>query len=587
MFLSGDSVLLENSVITANTTNTLGYGSGGGIATGGGTLTILGCLFTQNVSHSNIGGNGGAINEQNAVMTVINSTFIGNMAAAGTENYGGTGGAIDSSASPQTIGTNYIIGCTFTGNTAQNGGGGGIAAGYYYNLTLLNDLIWNNTASSAPDLGNSSSSSLSINYTLIGNPSGSLIPAGSVGNILNVATTPPILGALANNGAPTQTMSEQSGSPSIGAGGAVTTLSASVANTTTTTITYANLSRLAASALPPLTSGLYYTIQIGSEQMTVTGASSTTLTVVRGINGTTAATHPSGASVFLVSDQRGYLVPATNPAVVDIGAYQTTGANARPTITAVNPNVGIVSGGATVTITGTNFTGTTAVFFDGSAATSFTVNADTQITATSPGGSGVVDVTVTIPVGGTSATSNADHFAYVAAPIVTLLNPATGGTTVVIIGTHFTGATAVYFDGSAAASFIVNSATHITATSPAGTGVVDVTVTTPGGTSALSIADQFTYIGSTTTTLTDNGPNPSTYGQAVSFTATVSGGSTIDGETVTIEDASNANAVVASPTLAGGAKSFTISNLTIGTHNLFAVYGGDATHPTATVRRLP
>jgi Bacterial Ig-like domain (group 3)/Beta-propeller repeat len=80
---------------------------------------------------------------------------------------------------------------------------------------------------------------------------------------------------------------------------------------------------------------------------------------------------------------------------------------------------------------------------------------------------------------------------------------------------------------------------------------------------------------STTTTLTDNGPNPSTYGQAVSFAVTVSGGTTINGETVYIEDASNANAVVASPTLSGNTVTFTISDLSIGTHNLFAVYNGD------------
>jgi hypothetical protein len=82
----------------------------------------------------------------------------------------------------------------------------------------------------------------------------------------------------------------------------------------------------------------------------------------------------------------------------------------------------------------------------------------------------------------------------------------------------------------------------------------------------------------TTTTLTDNGPNPSTSGQAVSFTATVSGGPAISGETVFIEDASNANAVVASPTLTNGTVTFTISNLTVGTHQLFAVYNGDSTH---------
>src|SRR5207244_605785 len=126
-------------------------------------------------------------------------------------------------------------------------------------------------------------------------------------------------------------------------------------------------------------------------------------------------------------------------------------------------------------------------------------DSDTQITATSPAGSGVVHVTVTIPIAGTSATSSADQFTYVAAPTVTNLNPTSGptagSTSVVITGTGFTGATGVKFGTTNATNFTVNSSTQITATAPAGTGVVDVTVTIPvGGTSATSGADRFTYV---------------------------------------------------------------------------------------------
>ena len=134
-------------------------------------------------------------------------------------------------------------------------------------------------------------------------------------------------------------------------------------------------------------------------------------------------------------------------------------------------------------------------------AASFTVNSATsQITATSPvGAAGAVDVTVTTAAG-TSAISTADHFTYTAstpAPAVTAINPSTGpaagGTSVVITGSDFTGATAVKFGTAAAASFTVNSATQVTATSPAGSGAVDVTVTTSAGTSAAVAADKFTY----------------------------------------------------------------------------------------------
>lgn len=64
-------------------------------------------------------------------------------------------------------------------------------------------------------------------------------------------------------------------------------------------------------------------------------------------------------------------------------------------------------------IAGSGFTGATAVDFGATAATSYAVNSDTQVTATSPAGSaGTVDVTVTTP-GGTSATGSGDKFTYV------------------------------------------------------------------------------------------------------------------------------------------------------------------------------
>ena len=85
-----------------------------------------------------------------------------------------------------------------------------------------------------------------------------------------------------------------------------------------------------------------------------------------------------------------------------------------------------------------------------------------------------------------------------ATPTIASLSPATGpaagGTSVIITGAHFAAATQVVFGGSNAASFVVDSDTQITATSPLGTGTVDVRVTTAGGQSAIVPADQFTYV---------------------------------------------------------------------------------------------
>ena len=70
---------------------------------------------------------------------------------------------------------------------------------------------------------------------------------------------------------------------------------------------------------------------------------------------------------------------------------------APPTVTNVNPNTGPTAGGASVTITGTNYLAGATVTFGGSAATSVVVVNNTTITATTPAGSaGAVTVTVTV-----------------------------------------------------------------------------------------------------------------------------------------------------------------------------------------------
>jgi Bacterial Ig-like domain (group 3)/Dockerin type I domain len=97
------------------------------------------------------------------------------------------------------------------------------------------------------------------------------------------------------------------------------------------------------------------------------------------------------------------------------------------------------------------------------------------------------------------------------------------------------------------------------------------------GNGGFTAGQTYNVLSPTAVTLTDNGPNASIVGQAVSLSGSVSP-SVPNGETITLEDASNGNAVVATTATTGGAFSFSVSSLSVGTHNLFAVYGGDSTY---------
>jgi hypothetical protein len=199
------------------------------------------------------------------------------------------------------------------------------------------------------------------------------------------------------------------------------------------------------------------------------------------------------------TDERGYnrtVIVGGNPAI-DIGAVESA-APTPPAVTGVmSPAAGPTAGGNNVTIGGSGFTGATRVLFGGVAATSFTVNGDSQITAVAPAeAAGTVDITVTT-ANGTSATSPADQYTYDAPPAVSGVSPnsgpTSGGTQVAISGSGFTGATQVYF-GSVQATFTFYTDSYLVAYSPPNSaGTVDITVQTPGGTSATGSADQYTY----------------------------------------------------------------------------------------------
>jgi IPT/TIG domain len=239
---------------------------------------------------------------------------------------------------------------------------------------------------------------------------------------------------------------------------------------------------------------------------------------------TIVATTPNGTGTVDVTVTTPGGTSAVNP------GDQFTFVSGPPVITDVSPNSGPVTGGTTVTITGTGFGDATSVVFGtANVATQWTIVNFTTIVATAPVGQlGPYDIQVTNPAG-TSTPVAADVYTYTTPPVPTVTGvspdtgPSTGGTTVTITGVGLTGAANVDFGpGNPSAVYTVNSDTSITATAPAGTlgSTVDVTVTTAGGTSATGAADHYTYTAPEVPTVTGVSPGSGTNGTPVTITGT-------------------------------------------------------------------
>ena len=240
------TLIVTNSTLSGNSATNYG----GGIYNGGGTLIVTDSTLSGNsVTHY-----GGAIHNLGGTMTVSGSTFTGNSAdtdGGGMHLLGGTVTVSDS---------------TFTGNSANRGGGiyvadgsptvinstmtansSGFGGGLYNDngtTTIINSTVAGNMASadgSGITNGTTNGSTLNLNNSIVaGNTGGegtkqclnrndantinarnSLIEDGLTcvnGTNTNNLTGDPLLGALANNGGPTQTMALLDGSPAINTG---------------------------------------------------------------------------------------------------------------------------------------------------------------------------------------------------------------------------------------------------------------------------------------------------------------------------------------------------------------------------------
>ncbi len=204
--------------------------------------------------------------------------------------------------------------------------------------------------------------------------------------------------------------------------------------------------------------------------------------------------------------------PAINdntPAEGELGEYvgaqmaalNVLGGEPAPSVGKLSAKKGPAAGGTTVTITGSRFTGASAVRFGSTDATSFKVNSATSITAVSPTGtSGAVDVTVVSP-NGTSAAGPTDAFKY-GSPTIAAVTPGSGPkggeTSLTLEGSGFaTGAEATTFKiGKVVVLGVECPSTTIcmgVAPAVAKAGAVDVRAKVGKATSKKVAADRYTY----------------------------------------------------------------------------------------------
>jgi large repetitive protein len=231
-----------------------------------------------------------------------------------------------------------------------------------------------------------------------------------------------------------------------------------------------------------------------------------TIVEIRGSNLVSASAVDFGNTAASFVPRTKHLIQAIAPAgtgTVDVRVTTNTGTSAivpgdqfsyvsTPVIQGVRPRVGSTLGGNEVTISGADFTNTTAVNFGSTPATNFLVDSPNAITAVAPShAAGTVDITVTILGGSSSPTDPADKYTFAQnLPVVTSVvfdvGNVAGGEQVTITGKLFLSGATVNFGSAPSASVTVKGSTKITATAPPGAaGTVEVTVQTSNGTSAL------------------------------------------------------------------------------------------------------
>ncbi len=240
------------------------------------------------------------------------------------------------------------------------------------------------------------------------------------------------------------------------------------------------------------------------------GATAITITGTNFLSGATVKVGGVSATnvVFVGTTSLTAMTPAHAAGLVDVavtnpdsqvatktGAY--TYVIPAPTISAVSPTLGPITGGTTITITGTNFAATTGVTVGGTAATAVTTVSSTLITAVTPAHSGgLVNISVSNTTG--TATKTGAFTYRNPAPTISAITPTkgttSGGTQATITGANFQlGAWVIVGGVDATNQTFVNSST-ITVRMPAHVaGLVSIVINNPD-TQTGTLTSAYTYL---------------------------------------------------------------------------------------------
>lgn len=502
LYGTNSTVTVTNSTISGNSAS-----GGAGISnSSGGTLTVTNSTISGN-SAGNLGG--GGIFSGSGVLNVTNSTISGNMS---TDS--GGGGIING-------GTGTVTNSTISNNSTSGGAdGGGIRnAG---TVNSRNSIIAGNTASSgAPDFFGTLTSQ---GHNLIGNTSGM---SGTVAT--DITNVNPLLGPLANNGGPTQTMALLPGSPAINAGDNCVlddTCTPALGFSLTTDQRDAGFSRIVGT-----------NVDIGafeSRGFTITATSGTPQSA-------TIMTPFSAPLVATVSSSFG------EPVAGGVVTFTAPGSGAS----------GTFPGAATTAIANTNSSGVAT-------APTFTAN----------GTAGSYNVVASIGTGLPTAIFALTNNKLDQTITFGALAPQTFGDADFSVSATATSGLAV--------SLSANGNCTVTSPSPGtvhltGAGSCTITASQSGNATynaASDVQQSFTIAKAASATAVSSSINPSSPGQNVTFTATVI--STAGTPTGTVQFKDGGTNLGSPQTLNGsGVATFSTSSLVVGLHTITADYSGD------------